>query len=488
MDNKHMDNIMDKKCMVLETMNDVKVLESKRGADGLMRLEGCFGVCGVRNNNGRVYETKNYASMVSEMQHRIQTEGCPGELEHPNTMNITLENVSHKIESINIDESGKVTGTIVLLNTPKGQIAQSIVEGGLPLYISSRARGTVSKDGKVTLEELKTYDLVGTPGFSQARLDLAKGQQFESLNENLCVIYDEDDKNVNDKDVNEGKENNEPTMESITEKGIKDIEEGLKNDYASLKEENESIRQELAELKESYSLLIRTLNESAEDHVTMADVKSYVHEAVAPAVQNWVFDEFAPALQDWVTEEFAPVMENWVVDEYSPMVQGWVTEEFAPAVQNWVVEEYTPMVDNWIAEELQPSMTESVKENKQEKLNSIDSILTLLEGRKDSKPAQVKDEKPAEDKVYEGVYAVENMPEEYRPKWNMASKIIKESIASKSKLYDFSKEGVLESFWEKVQWDEPAAQVNENKTISFGGEDWMRQQLRQSGIRLGLRK
>lgn len=172
------------------------------------------------------------------------------------------------------------------------------------------------------------------------------------------------------------------------------------------------------------------------------------------------------------------------------MVQGWVTEEFAPAVQNWVVEEYTPMIDNWIAEEFQPSLTEGIKENKQDKLNSIDSILTLLEGRKD-KPAatQVNKDKSDDDKVYEGVYAVENMPEEYRPKWNLASKIVKESIASKSKLYDFSKEGVLESFWEKIQWDEPKAIINESsKTISFGGEDWMRQQLRQSGIRLGLRK
>ena len=450
--------------MVLETMNDVKVLESKRGADGLMRLEGCFGVCGVRNNNGRVYETKNYAHMVSEMQHRIETEGCPGELEHPNTMNITLENVSHKIESINIDENGKVTGTIVLLNTPKGQIAQSIVEGGLPLYISSRARGSVSKDGKVTLEELKTYDLVGTPGFSQARLDLAKGQQFESLNENLCVIYDEDKKQVNENIEN----NKDKNMGNI-----KDIEESMDNKYATLESKYNELVSELDMLKESYGLLIRTLNGSHID-------------------QTMTRDDINECINNYVTEQLAPAIQSWMIDEYSPALQGWVVEEFAPEVQNWVTEEYTPMIDNWIAEEFKPSLKDDLKENKQDKLDNIDSILTLLENRKDN-PKQIVtgNEVPEEDKIYESSFAVKNMPEEYRPKWNLASKLVKESIVSKSKLYDFNKEGVLESFWEKVEWTEPKAQINEsanNKTISFGGEDWMRQQLRQTGIRLGLRK
>ena len=188
------------KSLVFETLGSITEMQKTTDSKtGLMKLTGTFGVCGVVNNNNRIYEKNNYAAMVKELQKEITEKGgIPGELEHPQTMNISLENVSHKITDISIDENGLVTGTIELLNTPKGKIAQSIVEGGLPLFVSSRATGEI-KESKVTLSKIYTYDLVGTPGFSQARVHLNENQNVTELNESIYVITEKDNKKMEKK-------------------------------------------------------------------------------------------------------------------------------------------------------------------------------------------------------------------------------------------------------------------------------------------------
>jgi len=63
-----------------------------------------------------------------------------------------------------------VMGKIELLNTPNGKLAQSIVDQGIPLHISSRAAGTVNSDNTVSIQQIYTYDLVCKPGFAGAVL------------------------------------------------------------------------------------------------------------------------------------------------------------------------------------------------------------------------------------------------------------------------------------------------------------------------------
>ena len=137
--------------------------------------------------------------------------------------------------------------------------------------------------------------------------------------------------------------------------------------------------------------------------------------------------------------------------------------------------------------EIRESINDNVSENKTEKLNTIDSILGILESRKDSKPSTPIVEK-TEDK-YAKEYIVEHMPDEMKPHWNLASDIVKESLVSKSRLYDFTNEGALAAFWEKADFTEPQAHITEGKqkTITFGGEDVIRESLRAMGRKLGYR-
>ena len=526
-----------KNCMVYETLgkvSDLQVLESATGKNEV-RLHGVFGVCGVRNNNKRVYNKQNYGMMVEALQNVIATEGCPGELEHPNTMNITLENVSHKIESIEMNEDGTITGTILLLNTPKGQIAKAIVEGGLPLYISSRGAGSIDEAGNVTLSTIKTYDLVGTPGFSQAKLSLKENQTYECLNEsaedgNIMFAIVENDEfghdpnekkeekptdllnstgsdSKEDQKSDEGEEKKDDASDEKKDSddngdgddtnndddiNMKDLKEAIDK----LTEKVTSLEAELHVAKESlepkYAAIEQWIKEEfapefkKQTLTEMAQfVEGWICEEFAPEVQNWVCEEFAPEVQNWVCEEFAPEVQNWVTEEFAPEVQKWVCEEFAPEVQGWVTEEFAPTIEGWLNDEYTPEAVNEavnskiteletrINENvnafleakKDERFVGIDKMIESLEGLDNEAEILEKlTEAQKQDTTFAGYFAVENMPAQYRPMWESLTTERKVEIARQSKMYDFTKMGILESFWAGVKF-ENNKQVNESVDV-----------------------
>ena len=517
-----------KKCLLYETLNNVQsmsVNESLENNKKVIRLSGVFGVCGVKNNNNRVYNKQNYGMMVEALQRQILESGCPGELEHPNSMNITLENVSHKIESIQMNQDGTITGTIRLLDTPKGKIAQSIVEGGLPLYISSRGAGSIDANGNVTLTTIKTYDLVGTPGFSQAKLSLAEGQTLECLNESAedgtgsvwAIISEDDllddssddnnskdkesdDKSSGDKETDEKKKTEKDSDDKASDddksaekkddkkeknnkkvdmteifNAIKSLEDKVTNLEAELHIAKESLvnydaiekwvveefgtdfkEQILEDVEDTFDDKISDqLNEWTEN--IAAGVQSWVCEEFAPEVQNWVCEEFAPEVQNWVCEEFAPEVQNWVCEEFAPEVQNWICEEYSGELQNWICEEFGGTLEGWITEEFAPEhkseIVDEVNENvneffesqKDDKLNAIDKLLESIDSTDDTHVVEALNTQ--QNNKFAGVYVVENMPNEYRPTWQMLDESRQNEIIRSSRMYDFTKPGVLESFW-----------------------------------------
>ena len=528
-----------KKCLVFEDLGNITqnmtIVEGSNTDE--IRLTGVFGQCGVKNANNRIYDKANYMKMVEALQTTIMNEGCPGELEHPNSMNIDLNNVSHKIESIEMNEDGTITGTILLLDTDKGRNAKAIVKGGLPLYISSRGAGSIDESGHVTLSTIKTYDLVGTPGFQQAKLSLAKNQKFECLNESLedgnymyAIVESEGDDLLNNDDNGDGGKGNdpEPKKDSDTEPKKDDGDKGTDpepkkddnandntknsdNDNTTMNELKEAIDKltekvtsleaelhvaqesltaketELATVNEKLSAIKTVRYDAIEKWVAeewAPEFKKTVNEELTSNVKNWVCEEFAPIVQNWVCEEFAPEVQNWVCEEFAPEVQNWVCEEFAPEVQGWVCEEFAPTVEGWINEELIPETSKNIQESVSEvvegkvnenvnafiesqkttKLSEIDALLESLDNSGKSAIDLLKEHQTSD--KYAGVYVIENMPAEYQPSWNTLDENRKDEIIRQSRAYDFTKEGVLESFWAAVDFaGKKPVQVNEGKEI-----------------------
>ena len=90
-----------------------------------------------------------------------------GELDHPESSVINLQNVSHNITKCWWD-GDDVMGEFEILSTPAGNILKALFAAGLTIGVSSRGMGSVKELSEGTLEveddfELLCWDFVSTP-------------------------------------------------------------------------------------------------------------------------------------------------------------------------------------------------------------------------------------------------------------------------------------------------------------------------------------
>lgn len=146
------------------------------------------------NGNRRVYQTEELNRVVEESMQKIKAGHLiMGELEHPNSLTLNLQNVSHAITEMRMD-GDNVVGKMKLLNTPAGNIARAIMEGGVRLGVSSRGTGNVDAAGKVSGFQFVTVDIVATPSAPDALPNLVResleNQKIISLAEAVVVDAD----------------------------------------------------------------------------------------------------------------------------------------------------------------------------------------------------------------------------------------------------------------------------------------------------------
>ena len=181
--------------MLIETLNPIvaSICEMRKGTD--LYLSGIMMMSEVKNGNGRIYAKGDMDRVVKEAQSRI-AEGhtIVGELNHPDVLSIDLKNVSHCITSICMD-GNNVIGKMKLLNTPTGNIAKGLIEGGVRLGVSSRGTGNVNESGNVSDFAFVTVDIVHQPSAPDAYPNVVQ----EAMNNKKVLTLAEamvDDKNA----------------------------------------------------------------------------------------------------------------------------------------------------------------------------------------------------------------------------------------------------------------------------------------------------
>lgn len=153
-----------KQQILIEHFNPVEAaLVESRDASKNLYLAGRMMAAEQKNLNGRNYPLAEISRAVNQINAKIK-EGAyiMGELNHPDNLSIDLKNVSHCITEAWMDGPNAV-GKCKILNTPSGQIVQSLIEGGLKLGVSSRGTGNVNHQGIVEDFSFVTLDIVAQP-------------------------------------------------------------------------------------------------------------------------------------------------------------------------------------------------------------------------------------------------------------------------------------------------------------------------------------
>ncbi len=162
--------------------DDVKPSHS---SDGIVNMRGVIQKAGAPNANNRIYPRPILEREDNKFQELITDRRSLGELDHPDSPIVQLENVSHLVTETKW-EGDNLIGEIEVLDTPKGQILGKLVEARIKLGISSRGLGSTSRtnEGHDVVEDdfnLVTYDMVSNPSTSDAYMHLKESRDYKIL-------------------------------------------------------------------------------------------------------------------------------------------------------------------------------------------------------------------------------------------------------------------------------------------------------------------
>ena len=141
-----------------------QINEAMKNNNGRLIVKGVLQRAEAKNQNGRVYpretlvrEAKKYAEV------QIKERRALGELDHPDSSVVNLNNVSHNILEMHWN-GDDLNGTVEVLGTPAGNILKELFKSGIKLGISSRGLGSVKEvheaEGDDSVEVQPDFELI----------------------------------------------------------------------------------------------------------------------------------------------------------------------------------------------------------------------------------------------------------------------------------------------------------------------------------------
>ena len=180
---------------------DKRLVEASINENKSLVVKGVIQRAEAKNQNGRIYpreilvrEIKKYA------EGPIKERRALGELDHPESSVINLQNVSHNVTKVKM-VGDDVYGEVEILSTPAGNILKELFRNGITVGISSRGMGSVQENGNGTVEvqddfELLCFDFVSTPSTHGAFMKPA-GRALQELQEGKIQVPSYKYTNVN---------------------------------------------------------------------------------------------------------------------------------------------------------------------------------------------------------------------------------------------------------------------------------------------------
>jgi hypothetical protein len=174
--------------LIRELTESVQYLTEEKDGKKTLYIEGPFLVAEAVNKNKRMYKEETMRNEVKRYSEEyINKHRAFGELGHPDTPSINLDRVSHLIVGLR-QEGNAWIGKAKILETPMGNIARSLIEGGAQLGVSSRGMGSLKMENGVNVVQgdfhlATAADIVADPSAPGAFVQgIMEGKEWMMVN------------------------------------------------------------------------------------------------------------------------------------------------------------------------------------------------------------------------------------------------------------------------------------------------------------------